>query len=324
MNDSHRASWQPATTPVVSLDDSETDSVRHTFSMVEPDKSNFQNSQQSTAAAATTEDESDDPFNKFWEAVENLVEKISLTGPVAFATAPLDSESGGNPSGSINSVNSNGTGDPLSPSGRDMGDTLRTTTMLNSYFIVPGGGIGDSGMNGTYRTSYGSSNISGSRQPGYQQHLGNTGRILQYCKRVRSNKTMEELVMENEHLRHAVDILTRKVAILERAAEENNLLKSSIIQFRQDVQKQAKRFMHQTPASASGGIGASFGGGRLRTGGSGHESHDIAQNLSHRVQELEEELRRQKEESDRQSLAMAKYKERWDKLKESAKKKKEA
>ncbi|KAF9976700.1 hypothetical protein BGZ73_008007 [Actinomortierella ambigua] len=37
----------------------------------------------------TMRDDSD-PFNKFWEAVENLVQKIS--SPVAFATIPLDSD----------------------------------------------------------------------------------------------------------------------------------------------------------------------------------------------------------------------------------------
>ncbi len=33
------------------------------------------------------DNEEEDPFNKFWEAVEGLVQKIS--GPVAFTTAPL-------------------------------------------------------------------------------------------------------------------------------------------------------------------------------------------------------------------------------------------
>ena len=32
-------------------------------------------------------EDTDDPFNKFWDAVEVLVHKIS--GPVAFTTAPL-------------------------------------------------------------------------------------------------------------------------------------------------------------------------------------------------------------------------------------------
>ena len=38
------------------------------------------------------ENDPEDPFNKFWEVVENLVQKISVTGPVAFATAPLGNE----------------------------------------------------------------------------------------------------------------------------------------------------------------------------------------------------------------------------------------
>jgi hypothetical protein len=33
------------------------------------------------------EKEEEDPFNKFWDAVEGLVQRIS--GPVAFTTAPI-------------------------------------------------------------------------------------------------------------------------------------------------------------------------------------------------------------------------------------------
>ena len=52
--------------------------------------------------------------------------------------------------------------------------------------------------------------------------------------------------MENEQLKQTVDLLSRRLEELQALASENTLLKSSIIQFRQDFQRQAHRYMqHQ-------------------------------------------------------------------------------
>lgn len=50
---------------------------------------------------------------------------------------------------------------------------------------------------------------------------------------------MEELQTENMFLKRTVDVLSRRIQHLEHTIkEENSMLRSSIIQFKQDVQKQ--------------------------------------------------------------------------------------
>jgi predicted RNase H-like nuclease (RuvC/YqgF family) len=51
-------------------------------------------------------------------------------------------------------------------------------------------------------------------------------------------KTIEELENENAQLKHTIELLSKRVADLERTQQENNMLRSSIIQFRQDIQRQ--------------------------------------------------------------------------------------
>lgn len=55
-------------------------------------------------------------------------------------------------------------------------------------------------------------------------------------------KTNEEYEVENQHLKKTIDQLSKRVAELERAQQENDLLRSSIMQFRNDIQKQVNFF----------------------------------------------------------------------------------
>lgn len=53
-------------------------------------------------------------------------------------------------------------------------------------------------------------------------------------------KSMEELEEENKALKKTVESLNRKLICYEKAAEENVLLKSSIMQFKNEIQKTVK------------------------------------------------------------------------------------
>ncbi|KAL2918242.1 hypothetical protein HK105_202169 [Polyrhizophydium stewartii] len=80
----HRFSAEPATVPVKSLDQSDSvssQSIAHSYLMLDEN-----------AKEIRRDDEPEDPFNKFWEAVEGLVQKISVSAPVAFTTVPLQGE----------------------------------------------------------------------------------------------------------------------------------------------------------------------------------------------------------------------------------------
>ncbi|KAJ3247922.1 hypothetical protein HDU78_002675 [Chytriomyces hyalinus] len=170
-------------------------------------------------------------------------------------------------------------------------------------------------------------------------------------------KTYEELQLENEQLKQTVDFLAKRVSVLDKAAEENNMLKSSIIQFRQDIQKQAKRFgvpsnagphfshlppprhnssesnhgrqlsptsssvMNQSQMSLPGGTGEAS---KTKHGqGSGSLTAEVQDQLYSKVNRLELELNTLKEQYDQQEQELAKYKEKWIKAKDSARKKKE-
>jgi hypothetical protein len=58
-------------------------SIDQSYLVVEPD---------TTSAKLVIESHQNDPFNRFWETVENLIQKISVSNPVAFTTAPLHNE----------------------------------------------------------------------------------------------------------------------------------------------------------------------------------------------------------------------------------------
>ncbi|KAI8142777.1 hypothetical protein BJV82DRAFT_614239 [Fennellomyces sp. T-0311] len=199
-----------------------------------------------------------DPFNKFWEVVETLVDKLS--NPVAFASAPLNEND--NPTPAWNA------------SSDDEEDDGVAAAMVESYFFVP------------------------EPRQGPGQH---------------------DYAAENEQLKKQIEQLVRRVQTLEKTAEESNMLKSSILQFRNDVQKQAKRIMqnhdysHMRASSSAALIGSNAHYSSIM-----RPSGDI--NLAARVKELEEENRQLRVQSEKQQALMNKYRERWEKLKESAKK----
>ncbi|KAJ1566087.1 hypothetical protein HK096_002221 [Nowakowskiella sp. JEL0078] len=263
------------------------------------------------------DDELDDPFNKFWETVENLVQKIS---------APQSS--------SVSTTRNN----------ERQRETEKldynTTKMLNSYFVVPSNNPKSQIRGPSESFSMSSASID-------SQFFGN--RITSGAGFGKSgyskNKTNEELLIENDHLKQNIEQLLRRVASLEKAGEENTFLKSSIIQFRQDYQKQAKRMMQshagivpgisssvihpgmsrlQAPlfrsplsASATGDFGQSKNAGITRKADKGASKRNTnPQRSNSRPKNFDKKIR--------QTQIANKYKERWERLKETARKKKEA
>ncbi|KAI8852225.1 hypothetical protein BC829DRAFT_83601 [Chytridium lagenaria] len=76
----------PATVDAISLDGN---TGRNLYDSIE--KSYFVLGEDSQEVQ---KDDPEDPFNKFWDAVENLVQKISLPAPLAFTTAPIFQKAG--------------------------------------------------------------------------------------------------------------------------------------------------------------------------------------------------------------------------------------
>ncbi|KAI9495769.1 hypothetical protein BDB00DRAFT_192564 [Zychaea mexicana] len=228
------------------------------------------------------DDEDDsDPFNKFWEVVETLVDKLS--NPVAFASAPLNENDNPTPAWHQQQQQQQ----------EEEEDDGMAAKMVESYFFVP-------------------EPIQGGADGGGIVAGGATSGVA-----VRNHV----YAAENEQLKKKIEQLVRRVHTLEKTAEESNMLKSSILQFRNDVQKQAKRIMqsqdysHMRASSSAALMAASS-----NTAPYSSYMRPSSGDLVARVKELEDENRQLRMQSEKQQALMNKYRERWEKLKESAKK----
>ena len=104
-----------------------------------------------------------------------------------------------------------------------------------------------------------------------------------------NNKTMEELQLENEGLRSYLDNVTRRLHEFEVGAQ------ASSFAFQQSI----KASMRQSPAaSQAGGINV--------------------ENLEERVREARAEMERMRAENEKLKGVLGRYRERWEKLKEGA------
>lgn len=106
-----------------------------------------------------------------------------------------------------------------------------------------------------------------------------------------SNKTMEELQLENEGLRSYLDNVTKRLYEFEMGAQ------ASSFAFHQSI----KASMRQSPAASQAG-----------TAGNGVEK------LEEQVREARKEMERMGRENEKLKGVVGRYRERWEKLKEGA------
>lgn len=113
-------------------------------------------------------------------------------------------------------------------------------------------------------------------------------------------KTMEELQLENEYLRSIVDNISRRLAEFEMGAQTSSLaLQRSI------------RAM-QAPVAAAGAGGAEI------PGGGGDRKDGRVSALEEQLAEIKKEAERMGRENEKLRGVVGRYRERWEKLKEGA------
>ncbi|KAJ2079034.1 hypothetical protein H4R24_004047 [Coemansia sp. RSA 988] len=121
------------------------------------------------------------------------------------------------------------------------------------------------------------------------------------------------LTAENQRLMRLVQHLSERVRTLESAAQENSMLKSSIFNFREEFHRHANAvslpWAHEGAPSPH------------RDRGAGDMSAPATMDM--RVRQLEAELEKAHMENSRQKAHVTKYRERWERLKESAKRKRQ-
>ncbi|KAG7092268.1 hypothetical protein E1B28_008632 [Marasmius oreades] len=248
-----------------------------------------------------------DAFNQFWTIMQGMLENLSQ--PVAFATAPLGTSS-----------------EPSRPEEHHSSDTdytdaeERLSSRLSRKLKLGGKSVKSQLTAG----GRGSPAIETSTQEGdFDDDFSDEGDDLSESFLViPSEATMRALKQENIALKGQVGLLQHRLEATERVLrlrkEQDHYLRDSILQ----ASKEAQRAM-----------GASLLGqrGPVDLGPVNLQSPSLPQpgintpreaQYARRVKELEEELRNMRIENDRNKVMIAKFRERWDKLKESAKRKK--
>ncbi|KAJ2768061.1 hypothetical protein IWQ57_003694 [Coemansia nantahalensis] len=120
-----------------------------------------------------------------------------------------------------------------------------------------------------------------------------------------ADRVQSTLAAENRRLVRLAQTLSERVRTLESAAHENSMLKSSIFNFREEFQRHANAVTLPAIREAEA------------------ETAAAASTAEERIRFLEEELQKAQQESAKQKAQVAKYRDRWERLKESAKRKRQ-
>ncbi|KAI7825398.1 hypothetical protein BC939DRAFT_129829 [Gamsiella multidivaricata] len=317
-----------------------------------------------------------DPFNKFWDAVENLVLKIS--SPVAFTSIPLDGDdpmllnspssedpppSPFTPMDGLYANQNDPTRAPLPQTlianqAQSRSSKLRgvdPSSMHESFFIIDAPSVANSQIRGHSRVRSDSGSSSGSvvtGRPGSSSSSSSAQRKAEIATRSPS-KTLEEYAIENQQLKITLDKLSRRNLKLEKNLEgvmqmsvwQKDLQRSAMQLIRsQDVLRPVKQSIQDLSAEKgnamaqklqavvvaaaaatsntvpSMSIGTPMPGSTLP----GAQTNSNPATMQTRLLELEEENLKLKLENSKLNSLMKKYKQRWEDLKESAKKRRNA
>ncbi|RAL00193.1 uncharacterized protein BO80DRAFT_384003 [Aspergillus ibericus CBS 121593] len=290
----------------------------------------------------------DQPFQKFYSTFEGLISKISA--PLAFAGLPLGIESSDSTSRKsapdTKTDRYNATSDRPSLSAepdlnkmfsRAALQAIKDTTgggtgsTAESFYVVPttGGTVSYAGIltraeKEARRSSFedGDEDFVDAREtppsPELRQSLssaqGKAARSGDKFNSLHNPKTMEELQMENQALRHLSDTLSKRLHMWEVNAQSSSMA----------LQQSLKAMHHQNiPSLDHPPPLPSIAASSVTTGGL---SSPPITDHDQRIKELEDMVRRgEKElnkvgrENDKLRDVLGRYRERWEKLKEGAK-----
>ncbi|KAF9154261.1 hypothetical protein BG015_001444 [Linnemannia schmuckeri] len=315
-----------------------------------------------------------DPFNRFWEELENLVHKIS--NPVAFTSIPLDGDDPLQINTGSTVLHSPTSEDrpPLSPldgpqsSQNDLSQADTTTkqgnkptggsissrsqqpriridpsSMQESFFIIDS----PSQRNIAARTRSASTSETGlmSALPtGSQQSRPLLSNLRRAETSPRGSKTMEEYAIENQQLKMTLDKLSKRNLKLEKQLEgvmqmsvwTKDVQRSAMQLIKsQDILRPVKQSIQDLSAekpgaltqrlqqSTAGPLPPSSASSSATTPTTSYDQMNPT-TMQARLKELEEELQQLKLENAKQNHLMKKYKQRWEDLKESAKRRRNA
>ncbi|KAF5391322.1 hypothetical protein D9757_002067 [Collybiopsis confluens] len=255
-----------------------------------------------------------DAFNQFWNIMQGMLDNLSQ--PVAFATVPLGVDS------------SIGTSSPKRNPRKDMSHSSDTdpeepiVSRLTRKFGMRSAKQGRSPP------------LSSDSSKDFEHDLDDDdffdeGDDLSGSFYViPSESSMTALKKENTTLKSVIDSIKKRLETTERVLqmrkEQDMQLRDSIVQ----ASKEAQRAMGASIVGQRGQMASDFTQLNLNVPASAFPIPGIHTaregQYMRRVKELEEELRAVRVENEKNKAMISKFRERWEKLKESAKRKKES
>ncbi|KAF9227995.1 hypothetical protein BS17DRAFT_774614 [Gyrodon lividus] len=250
-----------------------------------------------------------DAFNHFWGIMEGMLDNLSQ--PVAFTTAPLGTEP--NLSGKKG----------LQRDGSSSSDTDREEPFAFKFSRKLG-------LDG--KTKEGNTVLEETDE----EALVDEGDDLSesFCLIPSgSEPSTSALKKENASLKQEVEEMQNRLAATERTLrmrqEQDQLLRDSIVMARHQAQRaMGASLISQRPGGQQPTVDLSALNINLPAVPAPMAAlsagRDREAQLLRRIRDLEEELRAVRMENDKQKVMIARFRERWEKLKESAKRKKDA
>ncbi|GBE82488.1 hypothetical protein SCP_0408720 [Sparassis crispa] len=284
--------------------------------------------------------DSGDPFNQFWKITEGMLDYLSQ--PVAFATAPLAP-----PSASAH--RRHGGRDPSSSSDTDVEDPI-SKRLSRGIGLVK---AARSKILSRHDSSATASDSEGGRaagpstfapkpQPDYRDDWDDDvdadedDMADSFCLIPSKSNTAATIVLKNENAALKVELEETRTqvasmeGILKMRQEQDQQLRDSIILARKEAHRaMISSTMVPRPVPA-GQPTVDLTSLNLNVPpvpppvAALNPGRDREAQLVRRVRELEEEVRAVRAENEKQKAMIVRFRERWEKLKESAKRKKEA
>lgn len=251
-----------------------------------------------------------DAFNNFWRIMEGMLDNLSQ--PVAFATAPLGTEP--HPSGKKSSRRD----------GSSSSDTDAEQPHTSKFFTRLG-------LDGKFK-----SKVDTLLEETDEEVFADEGNELSesfYMIPSDAEPPRSVLKKENASLKQDLEAMSKRLAAAERIMqlrkEQDQQLRESIVMARHQAQRAMgastvmTRQSGQQPVVDLGALNINLPAvpaplTALSVG------RDREAQLLGRIRELEEDVRVVRTENDKQKLTIARFRERWEKLKESSKRKKDA
>ncbi|KAF8448025.1 hypothetical protein L210DRAFT_3473286 [Boletus edulis BED1] len=263
-----------------------------------------------------------DAFNHFWRIMEGMLDNLSQ--PVAFTTAPLGTEPDSSGRRGVQRDGSSGS------------ETERETPFVSRFSRKLGlDGKPKSGYISNHTHAIGIEHDTVPEETD-EEVLVDEGDDLSesFCLiPLESEPAASALRKENTSLKQEMEGMQRRLAdadrVLQLRKDQDQLLRDSIVMARHQAHRAMgaslvlQRPVGQQPAVDLNALNINIPSvpgpmTALNTG------RDREAQLLRRLRDLEEELRLARVENDKQKVMIARFRERWDKLKESAKRKKDA